>query len=65
MSIFYIILIVVIILSIALRAFQNNENYTIGSGLFKRSDHNLDKDEKLDVCDYDYYKNGNDTSDKP
>ena len=32
-----------------------NENYTAGSGMFKRSDGNLKKDEHLDVSDYNYY----------
>ncbi len=34
-----------------------NHNYTIGSGMFKMSDDNLQKDEHLDSADYNYYDN--------
>ena len=32
-----------------------NQNYTIGSGMFKRSDDNLQKDEHMDASDFNYY----------
>lgn len=32
-----------------------NQNYTAGSGLFKHSDYNLQKDEHMDASDYNYY----------
>lgn len=32
-----------------------NHSYTRGSGLFKNSEHNLEKEKHLDVSDYQYY----------
>ena len=32
-----------------------NQNYTAGSGLFKRSENNLQRDEHLDASDFNYY----------
>lgn len=32
-----------------------NESYTAGSGMFKRSEGNLQRDEHLDASDYNYY----------
>lgn len=49
------LLLVAIILIIWIAARNANHGYTIGSGMFKNSDNNLDKDEHLDVSDYDYY----------
>lgn len=41
---------------IAVLAKRNmNHNYTIGSGMFKMSDDNLNKDEHLDAADYNFY----------
>ena len=49
--------IVVIILIVVLARRNMNHNYTIGSGMFKMSDDNLQKDEHLDSADYNYYDN--------
>lgn len=51
----WIILIVVVIIFIIVFFRNANHNYTIGSGMFKNSDNNLDRDEYLDPSDYDYY----------
>lgn len=32
-----------------------HHNYTIGSGMFKRSENNLEEDKHLDPADYNYY----------
>lgn len=55
MSIFYIILIAVIIISVVKRYLGQNEDYTRGSNIFKSSEHNLENNEKKDISDYDYY----------
>jgi len=34
-----------------------NKDYTAGSGMFKNSENNLKRDERLDVSDYNYYDN--------
>lgn len=49
----FIGLILVVAVIIGLR--NANESYTAGSGLFKRSDNNLSKDEHLDPSDFNYY----------
>ena len=47
---------IVLIIVLVVLAYRNmNQGYTVGSGLFKRSDNNLEKDEHIDVSDYDYY----------
>lgn len=51
---FFLLCIVLILFAVVI-ARRANHNYTIGSGLFKNSDNNLEKDEKIDVSDYDYY----------
>lgn len=53
----YIIIILVIVIVIGIIAGIRNANhsYTIGSGMFKDSDDNLNKDKKLDASDFDYY----------
>ena len=51
----WIILIVVVIVFLIVGFRNANQNYTIGSGMFKNSDNNLDRDEHLDPSDYDYY----------
>ena len=53
-----IALFVVIYVIIVVVARRNmNHNYTIGSGMFKMSDDNLQKGEHLDSADYNYYDN--------
>ncbi len=44
-----------LILIVVLARRNMNHNYTIGSGMFKMSDDNLEKDEHLDVSDYNFY----------
>lgn len=52
----WIILIILGVVIFALLGLRNaNHNYTIGSGLYKNSDNNLNKDEYLDPSDYNYY----------
>lgn len=55
MIMFILLVIIVFFVVVGLRA--ANQNYTAGSGLFKRSDNNLEKDEHLDISDYNYYNN--------
>ena len=51
----WIVLCIIIVL-IAAVGFRNaNHNYTFGSGLFKRSEANLEKNKYLDPADYQYY----------
>jgi len=55
---FLVLLVIFVIMGIA-KLRTSNHNYTAGSNLFKKSENNLEKDEHLDVSDYDYYnKNG-------
>ncbi len=56
-----IIAAVILLLALIILAKRNmNHNYTIGSGMFKMSDGNLEKNKHLDSADYDYYnENGN------
>lgn len=56
---FILLWMVVIILFVVIGYRTINHNYTVGSGLFKRSDNNLEKNEHLDVSDYDYYNTKN------
>ncbi len=51
----WIILLGIIVFVVLLGVRKANENYTVGSGLFKRSENNLEKDEKVDPSDYNYY----------
>lgn len=52
----WIVFLIIVIGVFAIIGWRNaNENYTAGSGLFKRSDDNLSKDEHLDPSDYNYY----------
>ncbi len=51
----WLIIIVIGIIIIAVGFRSANHNYTIGSGMFKNSDENLNKDEHIDPSDYDYY----------
>ena len=51
------ILLVIIVFFVVVGLSAANQNYTAGSGLFKRSDNNLEKDEHLDISDYNYYNN--------
>ncbi len=50
-----IVFVIFFIVLLAITRRNANENYTAGSGMFKRSDGNLKKDEHLDVSDYNYY----------
>ena len=50
-----IILVVVIIILVVIAIRNANQNYTIGGGMFKNSDNNLNKDEHMDSSDYNYY----------
>lgn len=51
----WLILATIIVIIMILGYRMANHNYTIGSGMFKNSDNNLNGDEHLDVSDYDYY----------
>lgn len=51
----FLLLCVLIILMAVVRVRNANHGYTIGSGIFKRSDNNLEKDKHLDIADYQYY----------
>ncbi len=50
-----IALIIIIIVLIVVAVRNANQNYTIGGGMFKNSDNNLNKDEHMDSSDYNYY----------
>lgn len=50
-----IALIVLIIVLVAAAMSGANQGYTIGGGMFKNSDNNLNKDEHMDSSDYNYY----------
>lgn len=51
-----LLILVVIIVVVVIAALRNaNQNYTMGSNMFKNSDNNLEKDEHIDPADYDYY----------
>ena len=46
----------VILISLIVVAKRNmTHNYTIGSGMFKMSDNNLEKEKHLDSVDYNFY----------
>ena len=52
-----IAVVVVVMLVLIVVSIRNmNHGYTIGSGMFKMSDNNLEKDKHMDSADYDYYK---------
>ena len=47
-----------LLILIVVRARRNmNHNYTIGSGMFKMSEGNLEKGKHVDPADYNYYNN--------
>ena len=53
-----IVLFIVVYAIIIMVAKRNaNHNYTLGSGVFKNSKNNLQKEEHLDTADYNYYDN--------
>lgn len=52
-----IVWLVIIVLVVIVGIMAANRNYTVGSGMFKKSDNNLQKDEHLDASDYNYYNN--------
>ena len=52
----WILLFVGAVVIAAILGFRNaNHNYTVGGGMFKNGDDNLNKDEHLDVSDFNYY----------
>lgn len=51
----WIIFIVLLVLFAAVGIRNANHGYTLGSGMFKNSDNNLERDEHLDASDYNYY----------
>lgn len=51
----WVAFIVLIIVFVVIARRNMNHNYTIGSGMFKMSEDNLQKDEHLDSSDYNYY----------
>ena len=51
-----VIIIIAVILFLLVVALRNmNHNYPIGSGMFKMSENNLEKDKHLDSADYNFY----------
>ena len=51
-----VIIIIAVILFLLVVALRNmNHNYTIGSGMFKMSENNLETDKHLDSADYNFY----------
>lgn len=51
-----VVIIVVVFIGMLIVARRNiTHNYTIGSGMFKMSDNNLEKDKHLDSADYNFY----------
>ncbi len=54
-----VLLIIVFGVFSAIKARTDNERYTIGSGLFRNSEHDLDDQKDRDLSDYSIYdKNG-------
>lgn len=51
----WVILLVIVVILAVITIRNANHSYTIGSGMFKNSDNNLNKDEHLDASDFDYY----------
>lgn len=49
----WIVFVVIIILVVFARVLSQNINYSIGSGMFKNSENNLDEPE--DISDKDYF----------
>lgn len=50
-----IFLAIVVFIGVIVGIRNANQNYTIGSGMFKKSDDNLEGDKHIDPADYDYY----------
>lgn len=48
---------VIIILLVILARRNMTHNYTAGSGMFKNSEDNLEKDKHMDASDYEYFNN--------
>ena len=48
-------IVIAVVLAMVIRARKADQNYTIGSGLYKDSDYNLEKQRHADACDYNYY----------
>ncbi len=51
----FVLVVALIIVMVIIARRNMNHNYTIGSGMFKMSQDNLEKDEHLDSADYNYY----------
>lgn len=51
----FVLFCIVMVIFAVVFARKANHGYTFGSGLFRNSDGNLDRDEKRDVSDFDYY----------
>lgn len=50
-----VVLVIVVVLMVIGKARNADTGYTIGRNMFKNSDNNLEKDNKLDFSDHDYY----------
>lgn len=50
-----IVFFVVCIVLVAAAIRNANQGYTLGSGMFKSSDGNLEKDKHMDSSEYNYY----------
>ena len=50
-----IILVIVIVIGIISGIRNANHSYTIGSGMFKNSNDNLEKGKHVDISDFEYY----------
>ena len=48
-------IVIAFVFAMVIRARKADQNYTIGSGLYKDSDYNLEKQRHADACDYNYY----------
>lgn len=46
---------ILVVLMGVVAARNMNHNYTAGSGMFKKDDNNLEKDEYMDSSDYNYF----------
>lgn len=50
-----VVAVALLVLIVILAKRNMNHNYTIGSGMFKMSDENLEKGKHVDPSDYNYY----------
>lgn len=51
----WFILAVIIVLMVMVGVRNANHRYTFGSGMFKNSEGNLEKEKHIDIADYEYY----------